>query len=192
MEQRYLSFALFDRRGGLIGRSLEGVDRELLMKAVRAGLLNEDGRARGSFGSVYQNLTFEELQPLLPAIHRAIVEPSPSGIMFADGIRMSGLQLLVKYRISEGIELLVDYSRNQKPHASEKRIVKIMEMLKTYGAHGQRVVPRLEAVATYFEEEEEDFPRHLSLGKAKVVRETIAAIEALTDEPRLFHLERVK
>ena len=190
MEQRYLSFALFERRGGLIGQSLDGVDRELLMKAVRAGLLNEDGRARGSLGSVYENLTYEEIKPLLPAIHRAIVEPAPSGIMFADGIRMSGLQLLAKYRISEGIELLVDYSRNQKQHASEHRIVKIMEMLETYGAHGKRVIPQLEAVAKYFENEEEDFPRQLSLGKAKCVRETMAAIEASTDEPKLIRLNQ--
>ncbi len=190
MEQRYLSFALFNRRGGLIGRSLEGVDRELLLEAVRAGLRNEDGRARGSFGSVYENLTFDELQPLLPAIHRAIVEPAPSGIMFADGIRMSGLQLLAKHRVSEGIELLVDYSRNQKQHASEKRIVKIMAMLETYGAHAKRAIPQLEAVASYFENEEEDFPRRLSVGKAECVRETIAAIEASTARPRLIHLGR--
>jgi len=190
MEQRFLSFALFNRRGGLIGRSLDGVDRPLLMKAVRAGLLNEDGRARGSYGSVYENLTFDELQPLLPAIHRAIVEPSPSGIMFADGIRMSGLELFEKHRVSDAIELLVDYARNQKQHGSEKRIKTVLAMLERYGAHAQRVIPQLEAAAHYFENDEEDFPKKLSLGKAKVVRETIAAIEASTERPRLIHLEQ--
>ena len=62
MEQRYLSFALFNRRGGLIGRSLEGVDRQLLVEAVRIGLQNQDGRARGSFVSVYRNLTYDEIK----------------------------------------------------------------------------------------------------------------------------------
>ncbi len=71
---------------------------------------------------MYENLTYDELKPLLPAIHKAIVEPSPSGIMFADGIRMSGLALFSKHRVSEGIELLADYARNQKPHASEQQI----------------------------------------------------------------------
>ena len=190
MEQRYVSFALFNRRGGLIGQSLEGVDRKLLMEAVRAGLLNEDGRARGSIGSVYKNLTYDEIKPLLPAIHNAIIEPAPSGIMFADGIRMSGLELLTKYRINEGIELLVDYSRNQKKHASEKRILKVMEMLKTYGAHGKRVIPQLEAVANYFENEEKDFPHHLSLRKAEFVRKTVASIEVSIDEPQLIYLNQ--
>ena len=190
MEQRYVSFALFNRRGGLIGQSLEGVDRKLLMEAVRAGLLNEDGRARSSIGSVYRNLTYDEIKPLLPAIHKAIIEPAPSGIMFADGIRMSGLELLTKYRINEGIELLVDYSRNQKKHASEKRILKVMEMLKTYEAHGKRVIPQLEAVANYFENEEKDFPHHLSLRKAEFVRKTVASIEVSIDEPQLIYLNQ--
>ena len=190
MEQRYVSFALFNRRGGLIGQSLEGVDRKLLMKAVRAGLLNEDGRARGSIVSVYENLTYDEIKPLLPAIHKAIIEPAPSGIMFADGIRISGLELLTKYRIDEGIELLADYSRNQKKHGSEKRILKVMEMLKAYGVHGKRVIPQLKAVANFFENEEKDFPHHLSLRKAEFVRKTIVAIEASIDEPKLIYLNR--
>jgi len=188
MEQRYVSFALFERRDGLLGRSLEGIDRDLLMEAVRAGLLNEDGRARGSYASVYQNLTFAELEPLLPAIHRAIVEPSPSGIMFADEIRTAGLELLARHHVDEGIELLVDYARNQKQHGSEKRIVRLMELLLTYGAHARRVIPRLEEVADYFENEEQDFPHHLSLGKAKLVRETIEKIRDSKEEPELIPL----
>lgn len=189
MEQRYLSFALFNKRGGLLGRSLEGVDRELLLTAVRAGLLNEDGRARGSFSSVYDNLRFEELQPLLPAIHKAILEPAPSGIMFADGIQNAGLKLFAQHHIDEGIELLADYARTQKKHGSQKRIVQIMKMLESYGAHAQRVIPQLEATANYFEHEERDFPKNLSRDKAKVVRETIKNLQASTARPTLQSLE---
>jgi hypothetical protein len=185
MQQRYLSFALFNRRDGLIGRSLEGVDRELLIKAVRAGLQNEDGRARGSIGSVYNNLSFDEIQPLLPAIHQAIVEPAPSGIMFADEIQNSGLELFSKHHISEGIELIADYARTQKQHGSQKRIVTVMKMLENYGAHAKRVVDQLEATAAYFENEETDFPAKLSREKARIVREMIAKIKASTDQPEL-------
>ncbi len=189
MEQRYLSFALFNHRDGLLGRSLEGVDRAQLFKAVRAGLKNQDGRARGSFSSVYRNLTYAQLKPLLPSIYKAIVEPSPSGIMFSDEIRMSGLKLLTKHHVSEGIELLADYAKNQKPHASEKRIVEVMNLLKSYGVHGKRVIPKLQGVITYFEKEEKDFPKHLSLGKAKVVRETIKAIQGTRIKPTLIKLK---
>ena len=189
MEQRYLSFALFSRRGGLLGSSLEGVDREQLMTAVRAGLLNQDGRARGSFATVYTNLPFEELKPLLPAIHEAIVTPAPSGIMFADQIRTGGLELFAKHRISEGIELLADYARNQKPHASEKRIARVMELLVSYGAHASRVIPSLKETIHYFENDEPDFPKRLSLQKAQVVKDAIAEIKASQERPELISLK---
>ncbi|MCP4888182.1 MAG: acetylesterase [Planctomycetaceae bacterium] len=190
MEQRYLTVALFSQRGGLIGRSLEGVDRDLLVKAVRAGLLNDDGRSRGAIGSVYKNLSYEELEPLLPAILQAIAEPAPSGIMFADTIQTAGLELFSKHRISEGIELLADYARTQKQHASEKRIGTIMKMLESYGAHGQRVIPQLEATAKYFENGETDFPRRLSRDKARAVRQSIVNLQAATEKPELIYLER--
>ena len=189
MEQRYLCFALFARRGGLISKSLEGVDRELLMKAVRAGLQNEDGRARGALGSVYANLSFEEVKPLLPAIHRAIVEPAPSGIMFADGIRMEGLRLLGKHRVREGIEACVEYTRAQNPWASEKRTPQLMRILLSYGARAKSAIPELKQIADYFEKGEKNFPRRLSLDKANVVRETIRAIDASKEYPELIRIE---
>ena len=187
MEQRYLSIALFDQRRGLIGRSLEGVDRQLLVRAIRAGLQNEDGHARSSLASVYRNLTFDEIKPLLPAIVQAIAEPAPSGIMFADGIQNSGLELIVKHRIAEGIDLLADYARNQKQHGSQKRIIHVMKMLESYGAHGKHVIPKLEAAAKYFETEP-DFPRSMAQDKARIVRETIQHIGASTEKPELIHL----
>ena len=188
MEQRYLCGAMFNKRGGLLGRSLEGIDRKLLLEAVRQGLKNEDGHARGNLASVYENLTFEELKPILPDIHRAIKEMAPSDIMFSAGIRMAGLKLFAENHVSEGIELLAFYARYQRPHASQIRIGQIMDMLKQYGAHGQRVIDKLESIAYYFENDEPDFPKRLSLDKAKAVRDTIKFIKASNDRPRLIYL----
>ena len=188
MQQRYLSFALFDDRG-MLSRSLDGVDREALYKAVRAGLKNQDGRARGSIGSVYRNLSFEEIKPLLPAIYKAIVEPAPSGEMFADGIRVEGLRLLAKHRIEEGIRACVKYTRDQNPWDSQERTPELMKILVSYGSHAKLVIPELKKIADYFEKDEEDFPKNLMLVKAKSVRETIMAIEASTDAPELTRLQ---
>jgi len=188
MEQRYLSFALFSKRNGLIGRSLDGVDRDLLLKSVQAGLLNEDGRARGAFGSVYENLSFEEIKPLLPAIHQAILKPSPSGIMFSNAIQDAGLKLFAKHHVEEGIELTANYAKHQKKHGSQKRIVTIMKILESYGAHAKRVVPSLKQTVRYFKNEENDFPKKLSLDKAKIVEKSIYRIEASTDEPKLIKI----
>ncbi len=188
MQQRYLSFALFDRNG-MLGRSLEGVDRPSLYKAVRAGLKNEDGRARGSIGSVYRRLSLEEIKPLLPAIHEAIVQPAPSGEMFADGIRVEGLRLLSQHHIEEGMNALVIYTRDQNPWESQIRTPELMKILLTYGTHAKAVIPELTKIANYFEKDEKDFPPHLMRMKAKSVRETIAAIEALTDSPELIRIK---
>jgi hypothetical protein len=142
MQQRYLCFTLFNRRGGMLGRSLEGVDREALHAAVRAGLCNEDGRARGSLGSVYRNLSYEEIEPLLPAIYQAVIEPAPSGIMFADGIRLSGLEILARHRIEEGLGLcvsLIDPGR----WGLGNRIKPCLETLRLYGGAARSEIPRL-------------------------------------------------
>ena len=104
MEQRYLSFAIF---GKMLRNSLDGVDKDLLRKAIAATLLNEDGRARSDVGRLYGKLTYEEIKPLLPAIEKAIKTPSPSGVMFASGIRLSGLDILAKHRIKEGMLSLI-------------------------------------------------------------------------------------
>ena len=188
MQQRYLTFALFNSRGGMLGRSLDGVDREALFRAVRAGLKNDDGRARGSFGSVYRNLSFDEIKPLLPAIYEAVVTPAPSGVMFADEIRVEGLRLLANHGVEEGIEACVDYIANQNPWASEKRTVGLIEILLEYGAHAQPVIPQLEKIAADFADGEPDFPRRLSQQKAADVREGIKAIEASSERPELTRI----
>ncbi len=188
MQQRYLTFALFERNG-MLSRSLDGVDREALYKAVRAGLKNQDGRARGSIGSIYNHLSLEEIKPLLPAIHEAIIVPAPSGEMFADSIRVEGLRLLSKHHIEEGMSALVKYTRDQNPWASQKRTPDLMKILLTYGTHARAVIPELTQIAHYFEKEEKDFPAKLMIEKANSVRETIRAIEASNDSPPLIRLD---
>ncbi|MFM7565053.1 MAG: DUF6288 domain-containing protein, partial [Planctomycetota bacterium] len=192
MQQRYLTFALFDNGSGMLSRSLEGIDRESLYKAVRAGLKNQDGRARGSIGSVYRNLTAAEIQPLLPAIYQAIVEPAPSGEMFADSIRVEGLRLLAKHRIAEGMPACVKYTRDQNPWSSENRTPELMKILLSYGANAKTVIPELNKIADYFENDEPDFPRELGRKKAQSVRDTIAEIEAATSAPDLVPIDSLQ
>ncbi len=190
MQQRYLSFALFETRDGMLGRSLASVDRTLLLKAVQAGLKNEDGRARGSIGSVYQKLTYEEIKPLLPAVLEAIQKPAPSGEMFADEIRKAGLKVLAQHHIKEGIQACVNYTTAQNPWASQKRTPELMKILLEYGAQAKPVIPELQKIAESFDKGEPNFPKALSLEKAKSVRETIAAIQASTNSPELISITK--
>jgi hypothetical protein len=64
-----------------------------------------------------------------------------------------------------------------------------MKLLLTYGTHAKVVIPELHKIANYFEKDEKDFPPHLMRMKAKSVRDTIAAIEASTESPKLVQIK---
>jgi hypothetical protein len=182
MEQRYLCFAVF---GTMLKKSLEGVDRDLLAKAVAAGLRNQDGRARGAIGGIYGQLSYEEIKPLLPAIHEAIMTPAPSGEMFADGVRIAGLEVLASNHIAEGIPACAEYIRGQNKWASEKRTPELLKILVSYGANAKSAIPELRKAAEIFDSGEKDFPKRLSADKAADVRKAVAEIEAASEKPEL-------
>lgn len=137
MEQRYISSAVFKT---MIKNSMDGVDRDLLRKAVAAGLKNQDGRARGSITSVYNLLSYEEIEPLLPSVLEAIQVPAPSGIMFADGSRIAGLNVLAKHRVKEGIPLCLSFVDTDRWN-KKRRILECLSALEKYGTAAE---PELE------------------------------------------------
>lgn len=139
MEQRYLSFAVF---GPMLKNSLEGVDKDLLRKAIVAGLQNQDGRARSSVGGIYGKLTYDEIKPLLPAIHEAIVTPAPSGIMFASGVRLSGVEVLAKHRVREGMTLCLEIMEIHK-WGKKARIDRSLKILGQYGGAAKEILPEI-------------------------------------------------
>ena len=145
--QRFLAFTLFYKGGalnmrGLLARDLDGIDRELLLPALERLLANDDGRARACLESAYRNLSFEELTPILPAIVASIAEPSPSGVMFANGIRLSGLDLLSKHRVAEGMSLCLD-SMDIDEWGKQDRIKRGLQALRLYGGAARPLLPRL-------------------------------------------------
>ncbi len=182
MEQRYLCFSIFEK---MLGNSLEGLDLAQLNKAVTAGLLNQDGRARSSVASTYKLLSFEEIKPLLPAILEASAKPAPSGEMFSDGIRIAGLQVLASHHVAEGILATTDYLVNQNMWASEHRTLEILKILLSYGANAKSAIPALKEAEAIFKKGDPDFPNHLSQQKAEAVRKAISDIEAATDKSEL-------
>jgi hypothetical protein len=188
--QRYLAFCLFYPGGalrmvGLLARDLEGVDRRLLYPAVERLLTNDDGRARGAVGSVYKQLTYEEIQPLLPAILRAIEEPAPSGVMFASGIRLQGLELLARHRVKEGMPLCLEIMDIEK-WGKRHRISACLKILATYGGAAKPVLPELRNLEKKLlaHREARGLKEHIDL-----VRKTIADIETATDAPQLRSLK---
>jgi len=181
MEQRYLCFSVF---GIMLKNSIDGVDRGLLRKAVVAGLQNQDGRARGHIGNIYQRLSYEEIKPILPAIHEAIVTPSPSGEMFASGIRLSGLDLLAKHRIREGMALCLDVMEIDK-WGKKDRIGRCLGILASYGGAAEPLLPQLRRLEQDLVQHREAKSLQPSIDK---LRNLIRTIETSTDAPPLIGL----
>jgi hypothetical protein len=181
MEQRYLCSSVF---GIMLKKSLDGVDRDLLGKAVTAGLHNQDGHARGQIGNIYQQLDYEEIKPLLPAIHEAIVKPSPSGIMFSDGIRLSGLELLAKHRIREGMVLCLDIMDIDR-WGKKNRIGRCLNTLASYGGAAKPLLPRLRQL-------EQDLVKHSEARNLQPnieqLRKLMRDIESASETPELIDL----
>lgn len=188
MEQRFFTTAIFANM--LTSRqSLAQVDSQQLQAAIVSGLKNQDGHARSEISEFYRRCSYEEIQPLLPAIYEAIVQPAPSGEMFADGVRVNGLKVLAQHRVEEGMQACADYLRTQNPWASEHRTPEILRILDDYGAAAQRILPHLKETASLFEQGEPDFPKRLSEQKARAVRQQIEKIEAAMESPELRSLE---
>lgn len=174
MEQRYLNFALFDK---MLRHSLDGVDRGLLNKAIIAGLKNEDGRSRGSIGNIYKKLSYDEIKPLLPAIYDATKKAAPSGIMFSAQVRLSGLEILAKHHIKEGLPMCIEVMEITK-WGKQNRIGRCLKALAQYGGAAKPLLPKLRLL-------KKDLS-HKNL-KPHLVRleKLISEIESAKDSPKL-------
>ncbi|MDX1682374.1 MAG: DUF6288 domain-containing protein, partial [Phycisphaeraceae bacterium] len=171
MEQRFISQTLF---GNILRNSIEGVDIDQLRVAMMKALQNEDGRARSSVGRVYKHLTFEQIKPLLPAIVEAIVEPAPSGIMFAAGIRLDGVEALADHRIAEGMPLAL-HALDVDTWGMGNRIPRVVEILRKYGPAAREILPQLRRLEQHLTNHQR--ASALSEG-AQLVRDLVREIEA--------------
>lgn len=122
---------------------VEASDRPLLIAAIREVMHSEDGRIRGGAGAVYGLLTPKELASLMPDILETIRKPAPSGEMFAYDIRMTGLELLGRLRIREGMELALQIMNEWRWGRDLRRATRA---LAAYGGHARPLLPRIQEV----------------------------------------------
>jgi len=123
--------------------SLEGIDMALLRPALQTVLQNEDSVARGSIATILNKLNERELALLLPEIIKATEKLAPSNEMFADGIRLAGLDLLAKHHIAEGLPLCMTVIEPDR-WGSGRRYQPALASLSRYGANARHLVPELQ------------------------------------------------
>jgi hypothetical protein len=179
MAQRAAAEALFSRRGGIMSGSLDGVDRELLYPAIKSVLHNQDGRARGELAPVFGKLTDRDIAMLLPDVIQAVQKMAPSGEMFADGIRLAGLDLLSRLGIREGMPLCIEVIDAGR-WGLGRRMPKCLECLSRYGSHAKEVLPQLKEIRKQFGKPDDN---------SALLDRTIAEIETSTKNPPLIGLE---
>ena len=163
---------------GVLARSLHGIDLGELRPAVERILRNPDAQARATVESLYHQLSYDEIRPFLPAVRRSIIEPAPTGIMFADAIRLEGLDLFARHRIEEGMDLcieILDLERWGKRH----RVMRCLRILRKYGGAAKPLLPRLREVRQQLLEHRE----RRSLGPH--IKELNSLIEALEQAPEV-------
>jgi hypothetical protein len=178
------------RRSGLVDKyGLDGVDRSLLIPAIKEILTNKNGWARSTLSNfVYPRLTLDECNQLWGDIYQATRYIAPSGIMFASEVRTDGLKLMARHKVEEGIYLAAWYIRGQKGHGAPRRIPIALEALEEYGAAAQSVLP-------YLQEEYEHFKTRRKAGKendpndtANRIAATMERIKASEDHPALISI----
>ncbi|MGD2019103.1 MAG: acetylesterase, partial [Planctomycetota bacterium] len=180
----YLAFCLFYPGGalkmrGLMGRAIPGdVDRAELLPVILRLLQNDDGRARGAVGTVFKLMELEDLKPILPELVEAVRTPSPSGVMFSNGVRLAGLDFLAEHRIAEGMELCIAVTEIDK-WGKKDRIDRCLSALETYGAAAREVLPQLEDLAARLAAHKEARSLKKQLDRCEAV---IAAVRASDDD----------
>jgi hypothetical protein len=191
MVQRYLGFILFQQKmpgmnKGMLSESLDGVNKRDLNEAVIAVLSNEDGKVRGAVASIFQTLSYKEIEPLLPYIFEAVAKQAPSGVMFSDRMRLSGMAYLSKHHIKEALPLAVQLIEPDR-WGSPKRVGPYLAALRNYGEEAKSQLPALRELEAQYVERTKGKAGDPSL---KAIRDTIKAVESSTKKVKLQDLPR--
>ena len=185
LTQGQLAAALF---GGLLNRSIEGIDTTLLYAAIKAVAQNADGMARATLvNTLAEKLTLQDVTALGPDILKAVKVRCPADTMFGNEIRMAGLVALTKYRFKEGIDAGIVLAKTQGGHGSESRTGKIMKLIVGYGKAAQPAIPHLKELIEDLNEQvrNNDFPADFNKARVGDVEDAIKAIQASTTQPDL-------
>jgi hypothetical protein len=154
-------------KGVIWGTGINGVDRNLLYPAIRAVAANPIGQARSCLTETYRNLTAADVNALAGSVVESVRFGAPSDKMFNGGVRMSGLDVLEKFKIAEGVPLsmiyMVDDTRGDAyTHG--------LNVLKKYASGSTTVIPDPDVIG---------FCRALlDTSRAAAAQEVLAAIAA--------------
>jgi hypothetical protein len=106
--QSQLANGLFYDNTGLLSKSFTGYDRKLILDVMRTLMRAPDSWSRRCLYSVLDLLTFQEIQELGQDLLDATKYKAPANGMHSKSIRIAGSQVLAKWRVVEGIPIIMD------------------------------------------------------------------------------------
>lgn len=117
-----------------------------LITSLRHILLNENGRARSAIP--LKDLSKQQLESLWDGIYLATRDNAPSGIMFSKGVRMSGMAVMAQHRIKEGLDLMLELSRERiEPTEDNKWLPWFADtMVAVLPCYGRDALPVVELI----------------------------------------------
>jgi hypothetical protein len=160
------------------GNPLEGIDRKLLHPALAKLLKDPSGRTRGSAAFAFAHFTREDLAEMAQEVYDAVVSPAPHYRMFSDDARQQALNLLLKYRIAEGIPMALE-SVDLKDWGGGERLPHRWKILKAYGGSAKLYLPQLRTLGDEVKEGSE---------QRKAIEDVIETIEKDGKAPALVSL----
>lgn len=188
MHQRAASRALFSSYPGqseppsLPAESLDGVDSTQLYLVMKSFLENDDSIVRAAVIPTLRKLNDKDLAPLLPTIVSAINTLAPTNEMWADDIRVGGLDILSQRLIREGMLLCVSSIEWRWGMQLEPRL----KYLLRYGKHAREVLPDLKKLLRDLEKLEKD--QEPSETRNMLIK-AIADIKASNEDPKLITIK---
>jgi hypothetical protein len=118
---------------GLLSKDIRGIDRKQLWPAVRAVARTPAGMGRSTVGSIYNQLTRDDVIELADSIVESVRVVAPADAMFAGGVRSQGASALQKYSFAEGVPLCRAYADRLPDH--------FQKILEGYGGPALTVDP---------------------------------------------------
>ncbi|MFT5109821.1 MAG: HEAT repeat protein [Pseudoalteromonas tetraodonis] len=136
------------------GNPLDGLDREILYPAIVKLLEDPSGRTRGSAAYAFTHFTREDLAAMAQEVYDAVKIPAHHYLMFDDLARQYALDLMLKYRIAEGLPLCLE-SMDLDRWGKGTRLEHRFALLKGYGGDAKPILPELRELRSKFKSDTE-------------------------------------
>jgi len=148
------------------GDPIRGVDRELLYTYVRKIAKDPSARVRGCGVYVFRHFTRRDLAVMAQVVYDCSRELPGNYAMFADMPRNYGMELLVRFRVAEGLQVCMQTFELSRWGLSV-RFGNRLRVLQAYGAAAKPHLPQLRQMRSRFKAGEQ----------RELLEQTIAAIE---------------